>query len=261
MEAKLQGKRRATSGTRESSSRTGTRTFETKRQQSFVHHAMWKQTASTNPQLCGAKNKQNESPFDGLKPAPADATPMRYRASGAADLERPYESGYIGNYKAHNPDGMTQDLAISSPDGRTPGHGPSKPRHFIHFVAEEGGEENLQHPAKKHCGNTLRRLLQQNPNIQIQSTQQKYQQQLTWRPRNRTKPSEKIKNGVWTLPSMQVRSSDSCIQKFFSVVLTSFLPGYDLRPAPVLCVKVQMHGPKGLKNPNMFDSSKNSWYC
>lgn len=48
---------------------------------------------------------------------------------------------------------------------------------------------------------------------------------------------------------MQVRSSDSCIQKVLSVVLTSFLPGYDLRPAPVLCVKVQMHGPKALRIP------------
>lgn len=199
MEAKLQGKRRATSGTRESSSRTGTRTFETKRQQSFVHHAMWKQTASTNPQLCGAKNKQNESPFDGLKPAPADATPMRYRASGAADLgtgtseaiRKRLHWELQGSQARWNDTGPGDFLARKG--GRTPGHGPSKPRHFIHFVAEEGGEENLQHPAKKHCGNTLRRLLQQNPNIQIQSTQQKYQQQLTWHPHNRTKPSEKIK--------------------------------------------------------------------
>lgn len=50
---------------------------------------------------------------------------------------------------------MTQDSAISSPQsGGTPTHGPSKPRRFTHFVAEEGGEENLQHPAKKQCGNT-----------------------------------------------------------------------------------------------------------
>lgn len=47
---------------------------------------MWKQTASTNPQLCGAKKTKRKS-FRWLEAtAQAEATPMRYRASGAADL-------------------------------------------------------------------------------------------------------------------------------------------------------------------------------
>ena len=109
MEAKLHSTRHTTSATPESSSRTGTRAVETKRQQSSVHHTMSKRPTSAHSQVAQKiENENHEDSFRRVEAiAQAEATPMRYR-TGCRRL------GYWRN-RGHKQTAPLQTARLTSP--------------------------------------------------------------------------------------------------------------------------------------------------